>query len=120
VRNDRAFLVKVDIEAFGEPALYEEGGSVTMIAAESLAARATSPVKGRVHDTAFLHHALREGREELLRGSRGTFLLLISMPRTGDWCSLRTSLAYDFCIGGLTAKRSYSPAPYGCSSRSLG
>jgi asparagine synthase (glutamine-hydrolysing) len=74
-RYDRAYIVKLDLGSFGEPALWEEAGAVSMVAGEPLVARAASRSMGRAHDVALLHRALQEEREGVLRETQGTFSL---------------------------------------------
>ena len=82
-RDARAYLAKIDIGAFGVPALRADAdGSLTMVAGEPLIDRG-GHVGSRADDTDALHDALRRGDRTALRSARGVFAVAHYEPSAG-------------------------------------
>jgi asparagine synthase (glutamine-hydrolysing) len=75
VRHPGALLAKVDIGAFGQPAVVDDEDATTMVAGEPLVEPNQSKRVGRYTDVVVLHEALKARRYDALRASRGTFSL---------------------------------------------
>ena len=75
VRLPGALLAKLDIGAFGQPAIVDDEGAITMVAGEPLVESNQSKRAGRYTDVLVLHDALKRRRYEALRAPRGTFSL---------------------------------------------
>lgn len=75
-------LAKVDIGAFGDPAMHRDGaGAVTMVTGEPLLdAGDGSAWRSRAVDTRLLHDALRRGDDRVLARTRGQFTLVHYAP----------------------------------------
>src|SRR3954471_15639843 len=70
-RDDRCFMVKVDIGAYGEPALQIDAAGASFGAAEPLLPRADSLPVSRSRDVSELHDAFSHGDLSLLEKARG-------------------------------------------------
>ncbi|HEX8722811.1 MAG TPA: asparagine synthase-related protein, partial [Pyrinomonadaceae bacterium] len=82
----RAFLVKADVGAYGEPAWrVDEGGAVSALAGEPLlgAAGGGEGRRGRAEDLAELHGAWLAGDLDILRRARGVFCAAHYSPAGG-------------------------------------
>ncbi len=78
--DDRSFFVKVDIGAFGQPAVCKSAdGSLTMIAGEALLEGGSD----RENDTAAIHDAFRRGDADILQKATGVFSATHYQPATG-------------------------------------
>lgn len=83
--DERAFFVKVDVGAYGEPAWrVDEGGAVTALAGEPLlSAGGAEDWRGRASDVEALHEAWLGGDWDILRRARGVFCAAHYSPSGG-------------------------------------
>lgn len=93
-KDDRCFLVKVDIGAYGEAALrVDEGGSVSMMAGESLLTSEKENIShGRAYDLKLLHESWLKGSWEMLRQATGVFCAAHYNRRTEELCLIADKL----------------------------
>ena len=68
-----AIMAKLDIGAFGSPAVLKDDHGVTMIAGEPLLSGTHRTTIPRLEDAKAIHHALLAGDESLLRDARGSY-----------------------------------------------
>ena len=73
-RDPRAYLAKLDIGAYEEPAVrFDSSRSVSMLAGEPLLADGEIPFRTRTQDLEFLHQAWDRRNWEILKNTRGVF-----------------------------------------------
>ena len=84
LKDDRSYLVKVDIGAFGEPGLLvDSSGALTMLAGEPLlAVCADATGQRRKQDLELIHGGTMRGDCEILRHAQGTFCVVNYQPRS--------------------------------------
>ncbi len=83
-RDERVFLAKVDIGAYGEPAfLINAGGSVSMLAGEPLVQRNDRDLSSRTQDLHLLHTEWDQDRWEILSKTRGVYCAVHYQPARG-------------------------------------
>lgn len=82
-RDERCFLVKVDVEAFGENAFRVDRSATTCIVGEPLLAYGQSTRRSRTVDVAELHNAFLNGNSEPLTRARGVFCAAHYQRETG-------------------------------------
>ena len=81
----RVYMVKVDIGAFGHPAVHTPpDGSVSMLAGQPLLAATGRHCRTRTQDLRLLHESLTRGDPALAALTRGVFCLAHYHPGTGD------------------------------------
>ncbi len=84
-KDDRCFLAKIDINAYGQPAFHVGGtGSVSMLAGEPLIAlEADNPDQSRKDDLELLHETWDREDWTLLTKARGVFCAVYYQPKPG-------------------------------------
>lgn len=85
-QDNRCFLVKVDIGAFGEPGWrVDENGAASALAGEPLLSLGDEDAwQSRTDDLDLLHASWLKGDWEILRRSRGVFCAAHYQPDTGE------------------------------------
>jgi hypothetical protein len=73
VRDDRAFMIKVDVGAFTARAQMDDGTAATFVAGEPLIGTHLEAARDRATDTQAIHRALGERRHDALADARGIF-----------------------------------------------
>lgn len=83
--DERSFIIKVDIDAFSEPAFRAEAGvAVSMLAGEPLLnISGTEKWRSRTQDLNLLHEAWKQDDFTLVAQARGTFCGVHYQSRTG-------------------------------------
>jgi asparagine synthase (glutamine-hydrolysing) len=84
-RNERIFLAKIDINAYGQPAFrVDPSGSVSMLVGEPLLSLGDeNPLRTRKEDLESLHHEWDLDNWDLLKKVRGEFCAAHYNPTTG-------------------------------------
>ena len=82
-RDDRCFILKADIGAFGDRAVVVEPRAVSMLAGEPLLSSAGAPSRSRSSDLGELHAAWGRDSLEPLTRARGVFSAAHYRPETG-------------------------------------
>lgn len=84
--DHRVYMVKVDIAAYGSPAVHTPpDGSASMLAGQPLLAATGGGARGRsrIQDLAVLHDSLSRGNPGVAALTRGVFSLVHYLPGTG-------------------------------------
>jgi len=92
-RDDRCFIVKVDVGAFGTPAFIQNEGGVAALAGEPLLAHAGDSHTSRTHDLAELHASLARDDLAPLSRARGVYCAVQYRPVSGSLRLIADKLA---------------------------
>jgi hypothetical protein len=81
-KDDRSYLVKVDIGTFREPGLFTDSdGALSLLAGEPLLTLGTDPPwQSRLLDLELIHKGFRRGDHEILQRTEGTFCAVNYQP----------------------------------------
>ena len=101
-RDERCFLVKADIGAYGEPALRIDPGAVSFLVGEPLLAHSEPTRRSRADDLGELHVGLSRNDFEALERARGVFCAAHYQPGSGTLTLVTDKLGLRpmyYCLG---------------------
>lgn len=101
-RDDRCFLVKADIGAYGEAAFRIDPGAVSFLVGEPLLAHPDPIRRSRTHDLGELHAGLSRNDFEALQRARGAFCAAHYQPESATLTLLTDKLGLRplyYCLG---------------------